>query len=117
MAFANRAMTAKNWAAALDFLDQVVVMAPDYAEGWNRRATVYYLKSDYGRSIADIEKVLNLEPRHFGAMAGMAAIMQKLRHEERALYMWHQVLEVYPANRTAQKAVIELEEKLSGQDT
>ena len=117
MSWAQRALTRRNWGAAIDVLNHVVVLAPDYAEGWNRRATVHYLNSDYGRSIADIEKVLDLEPRHFGAMAGMAAIMQKLRHEERALFMWHQVLEVYPANRTAQKAVMDLEERLSGQGT
>ncbi len=117
MGWAQRAMTERKWNAAIDVLNHVVVLAPDYAEGWNRRATVHYLNSDYSRSIADIEKVLDLEPRHFGAMAGMAAIMQKLRHQERALFMWHRVLEIYPANRTAQKAVIDLEERLSGQGT
>ncbi|MGH6815336.1 MAG: tetratricopeptide repeat protein [Hyphomicrobiaceae bacterium] len=59
---------------ALRTLDQVVERAPDYAEGWNKRATVLYVLGQHPRALADIEKVLTLEPRHFGALAGRGLI-------------------------------------------
>ena len=59
---------------ALTLLDELVVDYPDYAEGWNQRATIHYLMSDYEASLADIGKVLQLEPRHFGALVGRAVI-------------------------------------------
>lgn len=114
---AIRAMQQNKQSLAEDLLDQVVVLAPGYAEGWNRRATLYYTMSDFRRSIADIEVTLALEPRHFGALSGLAAILQQLDREEEALKTWYRVLEIYPANPQAQKAVISLEEKLSGKRT
>ncbi len=115
MNWAAVAMEKKEWAVGLDLLDQVVVLAPQYAEGWNRRATLYFLQSHYGRSIHDIEQVLKLETRHFGAIAGLANILQKIGDDKRALFMWKKVLELYPANQNAKKIVAILEEKLSGQ--
>lgn len=114
MSWAAKAMGAKDYAKAQDLLDHIIVLAPDYAEGWNRRATLYYTIDDFGRSIADIETTLAIEPRHFGALSGLAAIMQRFGKDEEALEAWYRVLEIYPANKNAQKAVIELEEKLSG---
>jgi tetratricopeptide (TPR) repeat protein len=60
--------------AAMASLDQIVQQAPDWAEGWNKRATVLYLLDEYDRSLADIDRVLALEPRHFGALAGRGLI-------------------------------------------
>jgi len=117
MSWATTAMKSRNYAQAQDLLDQVVVLAPEYAEGWNRRATLYYTMSDLSRSIADIEKTLALEPRHFGALSGLAAIMQRFERDTEALQTWYKVLEIYPANEAAQKAVITLEEKLAGRRT
>jgi len=114
MGWARTAMGNEEYAKAEDLLDQVTVLRPEYAEGWNRRATLYYAKSDFGRSLADIEKTLALEPRHFGALSGLAVIMQRLDRKEDALKAWYQVLEIYPANKSAQEAVIELEEDLAG---
>lgn len=118
MGWASVAMKEKNWATAFDLMDQVIVLAPQYAEGWNRRATLYFLRGEYGRSIHDIEQVLKLESRHFGAMAGMGSILQKLskseKNDKRALVMWRNVLDVYPANENAQKFAADLEEKLVG---
>lgn len=111
---ANKAMQDKKHPLAEDLLTQVTVLAPDYAEGWNRRATLYFVMSDYGRSISDIERTLQIEPRHFGALSGLGVILARTGAERKALETWYKVLEIYPANRDAQKAVVDLEEKLAG---
>ncbi|MEZ5799634.1 MAG: tetratricopeptide repeat protein [Nitratireductor sp.] len=116
MNWSARALREKNNPLAEDLLTQVVTLAPDYAEGWNRRATLYYVQGDLGRSIADIERVLQLEPRHFGALSGLGAILQRTGSDRKALETYFKVLEIYPANRPAQKAVQDLEEELSGKD-
>src|ERR1700736_6230523 len=72
---AKAAMDAQQMDVALKLLDAVVKLRPDYIEGWNRRATVYYLQNDYAHSLGDIEQVLVREPRHFGALAGLGMIM------------------------------------------
>jgi len=115
MQWAAEAMREKKYAIAEDLLTQVTVLAPDFAEGWNRRATMYYLESDFSKSIADIERTLQLEPRHFGALSGLGVILQRTGAREKALATWYRVLAIYPANDSAQKAVIELEEELAGQ--
>ena len=117
MSWAGAAMGRSDFAKAEDLLDQGTVLAPDYAEGWNRRATLYFQKSDLSRSIADIETTLSLEPRHFGALSGLAVILNRLDRKQEALDTWYKVLEIYPANQTAQKAVIDLEEELAGSNT
>lgn len=117
MGWASKAMEEKKYSVALDFLDQVIVMKPDYAEGWNRRATLNFLTNDYGRSMADIQKTLSLEPRHFGAMAGMAAILKDTGRKEAALNAFERVLAVYPMMREAQREAGELADELTGQRT
>ncbi len=59
---------------ALDVIDQVIAIDPDYAEAWNQRATVYFHQQEYEKSLEAVAKTLELEPRHFGAMAGRAVI-------------------------------------------
>ena len=117
MYYTSRAMNQKNYPAAIDLLDQITTLDPEFAEGWNRRATVHYYMGDFSRSLADIETTLSLEPRHFGALSGLAAILQRLDREEEALNTWYKVLKIYPANDSAQKAVIQLEEELAGSRT
>lgn len=112
--WARQAIQKQQYGVALDLLDQVVVMAPDYSEGWNQRAILHYLTNNYARSIADIERTLTLEPRHFGALAGLANIQQALDKEQDALKTWYEVLRIYPAMQSAQDAVVYLEENLEG---
>lgn len=115
MEWSSQAMRKEDYATANDLLDYVITLKPDYAEGWNRRATVFFLQDDYGRSLADIERTLQLEPRHFGALAGLGAILQKTNQDRQALETWYRILEIYPANKQAQKAVIDLEEEFAGE--
>lgn len=115
MGWAREAMDEKRFDVALDFLDQVVTMAPGYAEGWNRRATANFMREDYAKSMADIERVLELEPRHFGALAGMGAIFKIIDKKPLALRAFENVLDVYPMNRAAQKEVGTLSDELAGE--
>ena len=102
---------------ALDFLDQVTVLDPAYSEGWQRRATLHYTMGDPRKSMADIAEVLRREPRHLGALAGMAGILSEAGKDELALKAWQRYLDVYPADRDAQEVVTKLTEKIAGSRT
>ncbi len=115
MRWAQQAMENQKFDVALDFLDQVVTLQPDYAEGWNRRATVHFLMKNYGKSMADIDRTLQLEPRHFGALSGLAQIMALTGHKQSALEAWQKVLAIYPMMRSAQNQVSTLSEELAGE--
>ena len=90
------AMSAHDLELALDSFDQVIEKAPEFAEGWNKRATVYYLMGEYNHSIRDIRQTLLLEPRHFGAMAGFAWILLYQRDFEMAEHVLRRALSVNP---------------------
>jgi tetratricopeptide (TPR) repeat protein len=114
MRWSQEAIEKKKFDVALDFLDQVVTLAPSYPEGWNRRATVHYMMHNYRKSMADIEKTLELEPRHFGALSGLAEIMKERGRKQLALQAYERILAVYPMMRRAQEAVGKLSEELTG---
>jgi len=116
MTRAKAAIDAQNIDVAIKLLDAVVKLNPDYLEGWNRRATLYYLKNDYARSIQDIEQVLAREPRHFGALAGLGMIMQDLGDEKRALDAFRRALAVNPHLEKVPDLVKTLTEKVEGRD-
>jgi len=115
MGWSKTAMDSKKFDVALDFLDQVVTMDPDYAEGWNRRATVHFMMNNYAKSMSDINHTLQLEPRHFGALAGMGQIMKASGSDELALQAWQRVLDIYPMMRSAQNEVATLSEEMAGE--
>jgi tetratricopeptide (TPR) repeat protein len=115
MGWSQTAVDNKKFDVALDFLDQVVTMEPAYAEGWNRRATVHFMMQNYRKSMADIERTLELEPRHFGALSGLAQIMKNTGRKQLALEAYQQVLEIYPMMRSAQGEVATLSEELAGE--
>ena len=117
MQWASKAVETNRQATALDIFDQVITLAPHYVEGWNQRATLHYQMGNYRKSMSDINRVLAIEPRHFGALAGMAAILTAAGKDELALRAWEQFLDIYPADRRAQEQLGELEEKLAGNRT
>jgi tetratricopeptide (TPR) repeat protein len=117
MQWANTAITDDKQTVALDILDQVIVLAPNYVEGWNRRATLHYQMGNYRKSMSDINRVLAIEPRHFGALAGMAAMLESSGKNELAMRAWQQFLDIYPSDRKAQEQLGELAEKLAGSRT
>src|SRR6266404_580658 len=113
---AKAAMDAQQTDIALKLLDAVVKLRPDYVEGWNRRATLYYLKNDYAHSLEDIQQVLVREPRHFGALAGLGMIMQDLGDEKRALDAFRKALAINPYLEKVPELVKSLSEKVEGRD-
>jgi tetratricopeptide (TPR) repeat protein len=115
MGWAQHAMEQQKYDVALDLLDEVIVQSPNYAEGWNRRATLHFMMSNYSKSMSDIDHTLNLEPRHFGALSGMAQILKNAGKKELALKAYQQVLEIYPMMRSAQNEVATLSEELAGE--
>ncbi|MCA0339543.1 MAG: hypothetical protein LCH99_07390 [Proteobacteria bacterium] len=115
MLWSDDAMKAEKFAVALDFLDQVTVLQPDYAEGWNKRATVHFMMKNFRKSMADIDQTLRLEPRHFGALSGMGQILKDTGQKQLALRAYERVLAIYPMMRSAQNEVATLSEELAGQ--
>ena len=91
-----RAMERRDYRAALRDFDQIVKIAPDFAEGWNKRATVNYLIGQYEDSLADIGATLKLEPRHFGALSGRGLVLVELDRTEDALDAFEAALRVHP---------------------
>ncbi|MFD2236203.1 hypothetical protein [Aureimonas populi] len=114
MGWADAAAATQNEGAAFDLLEQVMVLSPDYAEAWNRRATLNYGLDRYGRSLADIEQTLIREPRHFGALMGLGAILETLGRDSDAAQAYGRVLEVYPSLRAAQDALARLSDAAEG---
>ncbi|MCP3394556.1 tetratricopeptide repeat protein [Bradyrhizobium sp. CCGB12] len=116
MARAKTAAEAQKIEIAIKLLDSVIKLRPDYIEAWNRRATLYYMQNDYGRSLADIQQVLIREPRHFGALAGLGMIMQEVGDEKRALDAYRKALAVNPHLEKIPDQVKALTEKVEGRD-
>ena len=103
-----------NTSLALKLLDQVVILDPNWPEGWNRRATLRYLSHDDAGSMRDIARVLKLEPRHFGALSGMAEILLRHGFAKDALAIDRRLQEIYPTMGGLKKTVAELTLKVEG---
>jgi tetratricopeptide (TPR) repeat protein len=100
--------------AALKAFDELVAHAPDFAEGWNRRATVEFLLGDYTASMADIAHTLKLEPRHFGALAGLGQVELALGNKAAALDAFNQALAIDPYLGDVAEMAEQLKKELAG---
>ena len=116
MSWVSKAMDEEKLPLALDVLDRVVVIQPEYAEGWNKRATVNFMIGEFGRSIADIEKTLALEPRHFGALSGLGLILKELGEDERALEAFEEALRIHPYLDNAKTMVKRLKDEMKNRE-
>jgi len=115
----NRAevlMRERQYDDAIELLDTVVEIAPRFAEGWNKRATAYFLKGEYNQSIIDVRQVLALEPRHFGALSGLGTMMREIGDPASALSAYRAALKVYPQLPGAKRAVEELTDEVEGRE-
>jgi tetratricopeptide (TPR) repeat protein len=110
-----RSMARGEYTLTLKLLDRIVELAPEFSEGWNKRATVLYLVGNFEASLDDIERVLELEPRHFGALSGMGLVLQRLGDKKGALNAFRQALSVHPFLPTAKLAVKKLQKEIEGQ--
>ena len=103
------AMNAFDNAASLEILDRVIAAFPAYTEAWNKRATLQFMLGNYDASLSDIEKVLDLEPRHFGALAGRGMIYQRQEKWGAALDAFRDALKMNPNMPGVKNAIQELE--------
>ncbi len=95
--------------AAVEHFTALIDHAPDFAEGWNGRATAYYALGLHGPALADIARVLALEPRHFGALTGLAVILEEMGETALALRAYREVLRLNPNRRSVLDAIETLE--------
>ncbi len=106
-----------NFIQALKIFDDVIEKAPEFAEGWNKRATLHYLMENYDLSLHDIDETLALEPRHFGALYGRGLVYLKLEEPDSALEAFEETLTVSPQMPSARNNVKQLRQILKkGED-
>ena len=104
-------MSQRNYQAAVDTFSTMIAVDAEFAEGWNKRATVYYLLDDYRASVKDIERTLELEPRHFGALSGLGLIMMALDNEEAAIQAFEATLAINPFATGAEQNIRQLKDR------
>ena len=108
------AMGRGDFKLALAAFNRIIEIEPDFAEGWNKRATLFFLMRRIDDSVRDIAQTLKLEPRHFGALSGLGLINLSLGRDETAAQAFEQALEVYPRMPGTLRRVKQLREKLKG---
>ena len=94
---------------AINIFTKVIELDPSWAEAWNKRATVFYLVGQFKKSQNDIDKVLNLEKRHFGALAGQGLVNIQLKNYEKAIKSYQKALEFHPSMRSPEIMIKEIE--------
>ncbi len=102
---------------ALERFDEIVKRAPGFAEGWNKRATVLYMMGRHRDSVADVQHVLSLEPRHYGALSGLGMILVALGREGDALTWLQRALELNPYLDGVRRLADQIGERLKGKRT
>ena len=100
---------------AIEIFTEVIELDPKWAEAWNKRATVLYMIGDYQGSQNDIDKVLNLEKRHFGALAGQGLVNIQLKNYEKAIESYEKVQEIYPTMQSPKIMIKKIRELINQQ--
>lgn len=116
MTRAQAAMRDKQLELAIELLDRVVTLQPDWAEGWNQRANALFIFGDPIRSMLDIGEALKREPRHFGAMMGLGTILRQQGDDKRAMVAYRRALAIYPQMEAIKNAVEALTAEVDGRD-
>ncbi len=109
-----KSINAKKLDGSLKFLDAVIDLAPDYAEGWNRRAFVYYQKNQFRRAAGDLRRVLALDPNHFRALEGLGSILREIGDDKGALAVFEQLVAIHPFWKGTDSVYKELKQKVEG---
>ena len=110
------AMAAQDQPLAIELLDRIIALNPNWAEAWNKRATVFYMMGDHQRSVADIRQTLVLEPRHFGAWAGLGMIFYQTDNHKAALEAFRKALAIHPFVGDVKEMVERLAPDVDGRD-
>ena len=114
MSLGIKAMNSGALQLSLSEFTKVIHLDYNFSEGWNKRATVHYMLGNFDKSVQDIERTLALEPRHYGAISGMALILDATENMAGALKAWQQVLEFTPHNQQIRTRVLQLKNKMRG---
>ena len=93
-------MRTRDLVMSIAFFTRVIKKKPDFAEGWNKRATAYFMIGEFDKSMLDINQTLKLEPRHFGALDGMGLIFTHLQQYSEAIKIYDQMLKIFPNNQS-----------------
>lgn len=110
----RQALNTGDTAAAIDHFSALIDHAPDFAEGWNARATAWYMAGEYGQSLSDIRETLARNPNHFGALAGLSGILEDLGQLDQAREAVRAALAIHPHRRDLQMAQERLDKRLEG---
>ena len=111
----TRLMNVRELRKAYDVFTKIIAVESDWAEAWNKRATVLYLMNQYQSSLDDIKITLKLEPRHFGALSGQALNYIELKQYEKAIQSYRAAQKIYPALDSAKKMIPELQKLINDQ--
>lgn len=116
MSRAVEALTVGETELAHELLDRVILMRPDFAEAWHRRAGLFLSEENYPEALRDLNQTLEIEPRHFGAWLGLGFIFEQLGGEAEALDSYREALTIYPLMPQAKAAEARLTLKAEGQE-
>ena len=105
-------MNYNRYADAMLIFTQLIESYPDYAEGWNRRATLHYVLGNYEESIKDIEQVLTLEPRHFGALSGLGLVYLQQNQLSKAKQAFENLIDIHPNSPNARENLKQINQNL-----
>lgn len=110
----REALSEADTVKAIEHFTALVDHAPDFAEGYNARATAFYQRGQYGPALDDIQRTLALNPRHFGALSGLALILEELGRPGDALEAWREVQKLHPQREGLEDAIARLEGAVEG---
>ena len=111
----EEAMNAGDFLTALQSFNAMIELEPEFAEGWNKRATVFYLIDNYRASVSDVQRTLALEPRHFGALAGLGIVYDALKEKKKALEAYRSALAIHPHLFGVELRIEQLVKEVEGQ--
>ena len=115
LAHGSSLMTEQKLNRAYEIFSQIILVDPNWPEAWNKRATVLYMLGRYQESQDDIDKVLKLEKRHFGALSGQGLVQTELKNYEKAINSYIEVQKIYPSMQAPKVMIPQLKELIKGQ--
>ena len=108
-------MSKEEFNKAYEIFSQIILVDPNWSEAWNKRATVLYLLGKYRQSQKDIDEVLKLEKRHFGALSGQGLVQTELKNYEKAISSYKEVQKIYPSMQAPKIMIPRLKELIKDQ--